>query len=235
MNFVDKFIDLVEPQPRKIIRYLKLYQTVEKLSKEKKIKLEKQREKYLQKLKENGNESNNKKLIEENNIELLNYSDFKLEIISELKYIVENEFIKKVSKIVEEGKKECDNNNINSPPPPFPPEPEPSSSDANSSLHKKRNKSTKEKKNVSSQPPEDSQENLQPSGEKQKLYCICKKPYYGAMIECENPNCTKGQWFHYSCVQITEGKEPKTEWYCSRECREQAKNTKKKKRKKIHN
>ena len=52
---------------------------------------------------------------------------------------MENEFIKKVSKIVEEGKKECDNNNINSPPPPFPPEPEPSSSDANSSLHKKRN------------------------------------------------------------------------------------------------
>ncbi len=51
------------------------------------------------------------------------------------------------------------------------------------------------------------------------------------MIECEN--C--GEWFHYECVKMKEGYEPK-EWYCE-DCVEKKpkKTEKQKKKKKSHN
>jgi hypothetical protein len=38
------------------------------------------------------------------------------------------------------------------------------------------------------------------------------------MIECENPECTNGQWFHLECVDLDEDNLP-DEWFCSSACR----------------
>ena len=155
--------------------------------------------------------------------------------------------------IIQEGKKEC-TNNINDPLGNT--EKNISNDDASSIINnkkmednesnsaqgsflkkkQKRNKTLKlkGKKNNNGIPPEYPDENAQnlQNGEKQKVYCKCKKPSFGDMIECENPRCPNGQWFHYSCVDISEGKEPTSEWYCCTKCKEEAKNLKKKKRKK---
>ena len=45
------------------------------------------------------------------------------------------------------------------------------------------------------------------------------------MIECDNPNCENGQWFHLSCVGIEEGKEPdsSSKWFCCKKCEKDSK------------
>ena len=254
MNFVDNFLDLANPIPRKIVRLAKLLKTVEESSKEKKLNLQKNREKFLQKFKENDLKNEASILIkslENENKQLENLSDYKLNIIEEIKYIVEHSFINELAPIIEEGKKECANN-INDPLGNT--EKNMSNDEISSNFYnskkkddietagntsflknkKNRNKSIKGKKNNNGIPPEYPDENTQnlQSGEKQKVYCKCKKPSFGDMIECENPKCPNGQWFHYSCVEITEGKEPTSEWYCCPKCKDEAKNLKKKKRKK---
>ena len=65
------------------------------------------------------------------------------------------------------------------------------------------------------------------NGEKVKTYCKCQKHSWGKMIECDNPYCQNGQWFHLSCVGIAEGEEPSTDWFCCTECQNSAKNIKK--------
>ena len=70
-------------------------------------------------------------------------------------------------------------------------------------------------------------ENL-PDGEKK--FCICRGPSYGDMIECEI--CE--EWFHFKCVGIKEGEEPK-EWHC-KNCEKQLKKSEKiKKKKNVNN
>ena len=66
---------------------------------------------------------------------------------------------------------------------------------------------------------------------KPEIYCKCKRPSFGKMIECER--CK--EWFHYECVKLTEGFEPMV-WYCE-DCIEKKnkKLEKQKKKKKIHN
>ena len=254
MTFVDKFHDLVNKIPRKIVRTTKLLKTVEESSKEKKLNLQKNREKFLQKFKENqlkNEAATSIELIENENKQLENLSDYKLKIIEEIKYIVEHSFINGLEPIIQEGKKVCTNNKND----PFGnTEKNISNDDASSIINnkkmednesnsaqgsflkkkQKRNKTLKGNKNNNGIPPEYPDENTQnlQSGEKQKVYCKCKKPSFGDMIECENPRCPNGQWFHYSCVDISEGKEPTSEWYCCPKCKEEAKNLKKKKRKK---
>lgn len=244
MNCVDKFLDLVGPLPRRIARLLKLLKTVEELSKDLKNKLQNSREKYIQKLKENNlknSDSNSLKLIEKMNKEVLTLSDYKLEIIKELKYIIESTFINKLTPIIEEGQKEIDNNAngiydtnsfINS---------EKTNIDnykkkddidslsntgTNNFIGKKKNRTKISKNKKGLQENLEDNQNLE-NGEKQKIYCKCKKQSWGKMIECDNPYCQNGQWFHLSCVGIVEGKEPSTDWYCCAECENNAKTTKK--------
>ena len=50
-------------------------------------------------------------IIENYNKEILILSDYKLEIIKELKYIIESSFLNKLSPIIEEGNKELKNLN----------------------------------------------------------------------------------------------------------------------------
>ena len=35
--------------------------------------------------------------------------------------------------------------------------------------------------------------------DKQKNYCICNRPCFKPMIDCDRPNC-KVEWYHYACV-----------------------------------
>ena len=54
--------------------------------------------------------------------------------------------------------------------------------------------------------PEASEEN-----NSDNLYCICQRPEYGKMIQCDNSQC-KYIWFHYPCVNIKRA--PKGNWFC---------------------
>lgn len=249
MNCVDKFLDLVAPLPRRIVRLLKLLKTVEENSKDLKIKLQKSREKYIQKLKENNLknlDSTSLKSIEKMHKELITLSDYKLEIIKELNYIIESSFISKLAPIIEEGQKEIDNNinglydnnsfvnpeKINLDNYKKKDDIDSLSNTGTSNLIGKKKNRTKMSKNRKIF-PENTEEfqNLQ----KTKIYCKCKKQSYGMMIECDNPSCQNGQWFHLSCVGIDEGKEPSTDWYCCSDCENSAKNTKKIKNKRKKN
>ena len=51
MSFIDKFLDVTAPLPRKIGRTLKLYKEAEDLSKIKKSELKNHRQDYLKKIK----------------------------------------------------------------------------------------------------------------------------------------------------------------------------------------
>lgn len=35
------------------------------------------------------------------------------------------------------------------------------------------------------------------------VYCFCRQISYGAMVACENPDCTI-EWFHFPCVNLIE-------------------------------
>ncbi len=59
-----------------------------------------------------------------------------------------------------------------------------------------------------------SEPNLDEMEEPEQLYCTCKMPETGDMIQCENENCKSGQWFHYDCVGISATKFPEGKWYC---------------------
>lgn len=61
----------------------------------------------------------------------------------------------------------------------------------------------------------------------EERYCYCNQISYGDMVACEAGSKCLYEWFHYSCVGLTE--EPVGDWYCP-ECA--AKNLKKKKKKK---
>ena len=61
----------------------------------------------------------------------------------------------------------------------------------------------------------DSESEIDEEGSAQPLFCICNRPEYGKMIECDNVSCDIG-WFHFSCVGVR--RKPKGEWYCP-ECK----------------
>ena len=54
----------------------------------------------------------------------------------------------------------------------------------------------------------------------EQVYCFCKGPSYGNMIECDNSKCPI-QWFHYDCVGIKEKPADNEKWFCSKECKAQ--------------
>ncbi|CAG8578667.1 9157_t:CDS:2, partial [Cetraspora pellucida] len=43
------------------------------------------------------------------------------------------------------------------------------------------------------------------------VYCICKRPEFGQMIQCDHPSCVTG-WYHWECVGLT--KQPSGQWLC---------------------
>ena len=112
ITFVNKFLELVEPLPRKLIRHLKLLKEVEIMSYNLNQSLKERREQYLEKLREKSLKRNiTLKSIKSLYKEVLALSDYKLEIINEIKYLIENEFVEKLNPIIEEGKGELESNN----------------------------------------------------------------------------------------------------------------------------
>ena len=226
-TFVNKFLELAEPLPRKLIRHLKLLKEVERISYNLNQSLKERREQYLEKLREKSlKRSITLKSIKSLYKEVLSLSDYKLELIKEIKYILENEFVEKLNPIIEEGKTELESNNKKIT---F----EDTSSittdtEANSKkfLNKKKNRSVKKsKEREKEKEKEKEKENIHIENnihnhkirDLKDVYCKCKRESYGKMIQCDNPEC--GEWFHYECVGLKESYEPKEEWFCSDKCR----------------
>lgn len=44
-------------------------------------------------------------------------------------------------------------------------------------------------------------------------YCTCQRISFGEMIACESDDCPI-EWFHFSCVGLTEANRPKGAWLC---------------------
>lgn len=53
-------------------------------------------------------------------------------------------------------------------------------------------------------------------------YCRCGGVSYGDMVACDNENCPR-EWFHLECVGLKKMPGKNDKWYCSPECREEAK------------
>ena len=45
------------------------------------------------------------------------------------------------------------------------------------------------------------------------LYCSCRQPSYGQMVECASPDC-RFKWFHFACVGLQEAPPSDCPWYC---------------------
>ena len=229
-TFVNKFLELTEPIPRKLIRHLKLLKEVERISYNLEKALKERREQYLEKLREKSLKRNiTLKSIKSLYKEVLALCDYKLELINEIKYILENEFVDKLDPIIEEGKEELDLNNKkitfednNT-----------TDNDTNSKkfVNKKKNRSMKKnkEKEKDNKDKEKEKENIHIENNSNNkiirdlkdVYCKCKRESYGKMIQCDNPEC--GEWFHYECIGLKESYEPKEEWFCSDKCRLKAK------------
>jgi len=252
MSFINKFLDLTETLPRQIIRLLKLLKVVEEKSNDIKIILETKRAQYLENLKgKNAKKNTTLKNLKLLNRELLSLSDYKLEVIKEIKYLLEASFLNKLSPIIEEGKEEVNEqifsngaNKINIPisyndnmlldedqktsenktVDTEREVPRGYSNNINQKFLSKKKQRTKNLKKIKS-------ENISENSKKlvedinMEVYCKCKKQSYGKMIQCDNPDC--GEWFHYECMGINEREEPE-EWYCSEKCKENAKKMRKK-------
>ncbi|KAJ3475979.1 hypothetical protein NLI96_g11469 [Meripilus lineatus] len=57
----------------------------------------------------------------------------------------------------------------------------------------------------------------EPQGDDEPLYCWCRGPEKGNMIQCD---CCD-DWYHFTCVGVTE--RPKGSWYCSNRCKDDEK------------
>ena len=225
--FINKFLELAEPIPRKLIRHLKLLKEVEKISYNLNETLKERREQYLEKLREKSLKRNiTLKSIKTLYKELLSLSDYKTEIINEIKYILENEFVNKINPIIEEGQNELElnikkityeDNNTTSV----------TDNEINPKklLNKKKNRSyikkSKEKEKEKENIHIENINKIRDLKDLKDVYCKCKRESYGKMIQCDNPEC--GEWFHYECIGLKESYEPKEEWFCSDKCRLKAK------------
>ena len=108
-SFIDKFLDITNSLPREIIRILKLYKFVEERSRHINTSLKESRLKYLNKMKTNDTKEDEKMKNEIQNYykELMDLSEYKQNLIKDLEFIIENDFLKKLPPIIEEGQKEC--------------------------------------------------------------------------------------------------------------------------------
>ena len=246
MSFIDKFLDLTTNLPREIVRILKLYKFVEERSRNINTNLKSLRLKYLKEIKER--ESTTKEMlipIDKYYKELLTLSDYKQELIKELKYILEEDFLNKIPPIIEEGQKECQeqilSSNMNLPysPDAFantnftkPITEEKSVSDINEKQKNKEkvvgiktyrnNKYRIRKKNLVNS---EYSEEVAPNDEDSEILCFCNRHNFGTMILCEK--CKR--WLHYECVGLKEGDDPTDEkWFCP-DCVENKEKKKKKK------
>ena len=228
MSFIDKFLDVTANLPRKIIRILKLIKYVEELFKSKNNELNELRNKYIKSMKENN--QNNEEILKLNKDyfkDLLNLSEYKQKLIEELKYILQEDFLKKLNPIIEEGQTELKEElissvNYN----------KTTNEEKNIPIFQEKNKKNEkllgkkmnrhEKQHIERKKPPGTNEyledNIQNGDEDNKTYCICNKQSYGNMIECDE--CLN--WFHYACVGIPDNFQSES-WICN-ECSKKIEN-----------
>uniref|UniRef100_A0A8D9DWE8 Inhibitor of growth protein n=1 Tax=Cacopsylla melanoneura TaxID=428564 RepID=A0A8D9DWE8_9HEMI len=80
--------------------------------------------------------------------------------------------------------------------------PKKSAAAAETPVKKRKRKSKQAEKDVSIDPND-------------PTFCLCNQVSFGQMVMCDNDSCTI-EWFHFSCVGITNT--PKGKWYCP-DCR----------------
>lgn len=49
-------------------------------------------------------------------------------------------------------------------------------------------------------------------------YCLCNRVSFGTMIQCDNVDNCKQEWFHLECVGLSDIPARTTKWYCP-DCR----------------
>ncbi|KAG1670637.1 Inhibitor of growth protein 1 [Nymphon striatum] len=76
---------------------------------------------------------------------------------------------------------------------------------SSSKKQKKKKRKTKAEREREQRSPSE------PIDPDEQTYCLCEQVSYGEMIGCDNENC-EIEWFHFSCVQLTN--KPKGKWYC---------------------
>ena len=54
-----------------------------------------------------------------------------------------------------------------------------------------------------------------------KMYCLCGAPSTEMMIACDDSKCPV-EWYHYTCVGLSESTIPSGKWYCDH-CQPQSK------------
>ena len=180
MSFVDNFLEATATLPRKVVRILKLYLTVEQRAKNVEDNLKILREKYLKDLKEDKIENSEFILYtnEKYYKELLNLSDYKQNLIDELKYILKYKFINKIEQIIERGQLQEILNN--------------KKPNMEKKEEKLLNKKTKRDTEIIIDDIENQEEKPYNPEEDKNLYCKCNQRSSGRMIMCDV--CHK--WFH---------------------------------------
>ena len=202
MSFIHNFLDTTENIPRKLIRILKLYKTVEQKSQELYDYLKNIREKYLTDLKDKNQD--NEELLKTNKQyykKLLALSEYKQNLIEEIVYIIKQKFIIKVNQIIEEGQRENQD--------------ELNNSEKTEEKKEENYLGKKTKRNIHKTTKKDDIENNNEemhynAEDDDNIYCICKSRCSGRMIMCDI--CQK--WFHFKCFGLDEKSDPK-EFSCN--------------------
>lgn len=75
-------------------------------------------------------------------------------------------------------------------------------------------KTKKKTPKVAPSPRSPSPQGEVPIDPNEPIYCFCKQVSYGSMICCDNKKC-RYEWFHFSCVGLTQKPKNNKKWYCT--------------------
>ncbi|UKZ88368.1 uncharacterized protein TrAFT101_012014 [Trichoderma asperellum] len=83
---------------------------------------------------------------------------------------------------------------------------------------KKKARATKKDKGQVTEEMEDVDDEGNPIDPNEPRYCLCNRVSFGTMIQCDNVDNCKQEWFHLECVGLSEIPARTTKWYCP-DCR----------------
>ncbi|POR32830.1 Inhibitor of growth protein 1 [Tolypocladium paradoxum] len=83
---------------------------------------------------------------------------------------------------------------------------------------KKARMTRKEKGQVTETEMEDVDDEGKPIDPNEPRYCLCNRVSFGTMIQCDNIDNCKQEWFHLECVGLSDIPARTTKWYCP-DCR----------------
>lgn len=83
---------------------------------------------------------------------------------------------------------------------------------------KKARATRKEKGQSAEVEMEDVDDEGNPIDPNEPRYCLCNRVSFGTMIQCDNVDNCKQEWFHLECVGLDNIPARTTKWYCP-DCR----------------